>query len=114
MIDLTLTPKDYEGFWVARAADDPDHLTIFSCKPTKNGYWGVWNYKCNEHAWTIDPSLFPEVTWDTGAKEVDPLWLMDAGYDRQVRDTKLFRTPEWRNHTEGGLLGFFEKYGRKN
>jgi hypothetical protein len=38
---------------------------------------------------------------------------MSAGYDRQVRDTKLFRTPEWRNHTEGGLLGFFEKYGRK-
>lgn len=110
MIDLTLTPQDYEGFYIARD-DDNKRLVIYSGVPCKNGYGGY--FTCPAYvawSWIVEDNsgVFSDVTFDNSPQPVSAEWLMQAGYDRDVKLAKLYASAEWRE--SNCLLDFFAKH----
>lgn len=50
--------------WVARGAN-PHHLALYERKPDRLS--DIWGFS---HSLQLDPTYFPEVTWDTEPKRV--------------------------------------------
>lgn len=55
--------------WIARDKDNT--LTVFQGKPQLSEYDPIWQELYNEDYMTIDPFLFPEVTFGNSPQRVE-------------------------------------------